>query len=371
MSSIASILFLSALSAAAPTLNMDASFDAGVAYGSGPNRVVKEIHLGSVNPTTESVLSNSLPVQAAYAAPQIQYKQSGSNSVYGIAAPQYVAPSQQGYQPNLYAAPLQTSVVVTTAAFVTSITTTAQTGTIQLATLSATTVAPGAQFASTSTLTFQTSSSTPTTAPAAFIPSQTPPPPQTTTQPQQQQLASTQPKAQYSPVYAQPVPIYAQPAPIYAQPVPTYAQPAPIYAQPPPPLNAQPNTPQPPKYQAPPTTTSAQPAPQVPIQPTTPATVSKPANLIPSSSSSTTTTCSETKAAPALISPGTSKQQPMTSSSGMYIPPVPKIASTNQAAGKSTKAYTAAIVPPAGLFVSSAESVRAVFVVAGAFLVMV
>ncbi|KAJ3253435.1 hypothetical protein HDU77_004542 [Chytriomyces hyalinus] len=358
MSSIASVLFLSALSAAAPTFNMDASFDAGFAYGSGPNRVVKEIHLGSVNPTTASVLSNFLPVQAAYAAPQIQYKPSGSNSMYGIAAPQYVAPSQQGYQPNLYVPPVQTSVVVTTAAFVASITTTAQTCTIQLATLSATTtVAPSAQFASTSTPTFQTSSSSPTTAPAAFISSQTPPPPQTTTQPQQQQLTSTQPQAQYNPVYAQPAPIYAQPAPIYAQP--------------PPPMNAQSNTPQPPKYQAPPTTTSAQPAPQVPIQPTTPVTVSKPANLIPSSSSSTTTTCSETKAAPALISPSTSKQQPMASSSGMYIPPVPKIASTNQAAGKSTKAYTAAIVPPTGLFVSSAESVSAVFVVAVTFLVMV
>ncbi|KAI8841665.1 hypothetical protein BJ741DRAFT_701995 [Chytriomyces cf. hyalinus JEL632] len=346
MSSITSILFLSALSAAAPTFNMDASFDAGFAYGSGPNRVVKEIHLGNVKPTTASASSNFLPVQTAYAAPQIQYKQSGSNSVYEIAAPQYVAPppQQQGYQPNLYAPLLQTSVAVIPASFVAS-TTTTQTGTIQLGTLSATTIAPAAQFAPSSTPTSQTSSSTPTTAPSAFIASQTLPPPQTTTQ-LQQQLLPIQPQAQYNPVYAQPAPIYAQPPPVYAQA----------------------NAPQP-KYQTPPPTTSIQPAPQVPIQPTTTA-VSKPVNLIPSSS--TTTTCSETKAAPALISPiSTSIQQPITTSSGMYIPPVPVIASTKQA-GKSTKAYyTAAVIPPASLFVSSAESVRAVFVGVVAFLVMV
>ncbi|KAJ3225669.1 hypothetical protein HDU81_007714 [Chytriomyces hyalinus] len=356
MNSITSVLVLSALSAAAaPTVN---SFDAGFGYGSAPSRVVKEIRLGSVNPTTASTPSNFLPVQTA-----IQYY---SNAVYRATAPQYIAPTQQGYQPNLYAPLLQTSVVTIPTQFL-STTGATQTATIQLATLSATlsatTIAPAVQFTSTSTSSSQTTSSTPTTATTVSIPTQTLPPQQTATLPQQ--LLPTQLQPQYNPIYAQPALIYAQRPPVYVQP----------------------NAP----YQAPPPVTSVQPSPQLPIQPVT-AAAAKPVNLIPSrsstppsfSSSTTTTTtttttipsttCSETKA-PAFItvSLSTKQQSSITTLtlSGMYIPPVPLIASTNQA-GKSTKAYyTTALVPPAGLFVSSATTLRAAFFGAVAVLVMV
>ncbi|KAI8836096.1 hypothetical protein BJ741DRAFT_606780 [Chytriomyces cf. hyalinus JEL632] len=354
MSTIASLLMLSLLSAAAPTFKFDPSTNAGVSYGSGgPNSVVqKEIHVGSDNkmPTTFGA-ANLLPLVRT--ASQVQYNAFAPaatvNSIMSgnSAAVQHaVQRPVQVYMPNQYAPSIPPTsvavVVVTTAAFIAATATTTTTtvsvknatttSILQMSTTTPT-VAPAAQFASSSsalassisTKTTSTScTSTSTAVAAAITPTQTKTSTSsTTTTQQQQQLIATQ-----QPVYAQPQPVYIQPPPVYAPS----------------------NIPQS-NYQAPPTVTLT-------------TSSAKPANLIPISSSTTTSslssTCTETTKpsqtqAPAFTAPSSVPKSSMQFSTttrsvaSMYIPPVPGFAKS------AIKAYTAGVVvpPAAGLLASS------------------